>query len=123
MHRAFAIAFLLEGAIIPGNIRASRRVTVTPIRLLTARLEGTMKFLKTLLLTTAAAMAFATTTQAASVTWNFTGNWLTTDYGPHGTGLAGSVTFDTVAGTATASPSRLPVIRETCFTPWGVQGP
>ena len=61
-----------------------------------------MTFFKRAFLTAVAAATFIVPSQAASVTWDFTGAWSTTDYGPHGTTLAGSVTFNTTTSVATS---------------------
>ena len=61
-----------------------------------------MTFFRYALLTAIAAAAFVMPSQAATVTWDFTGAFATTDYGPHGTNVAGSVTFNTDNLTATS---------------------
>lgn len=64
-----------------------------------------MTFFKRAFLTAVAAATFIVPSQAASVTWDFTGAWSTTNFGPHGTTLTGSLTFNSAASVTTFGPT------------------
>lgn len=66
-----------------------------------------MTLFKHALLTVAAAFVLVVPSQAGTVTWNFTGTFASSNLGPSGTSLVGSLTFDTNAPRFIDDPNQI----------------